>query len=85
MPKLLRRCRSCSRALPSNARVGTLFCSDVCRANHRFDARWEDFDSRKQQRCEGCGEALPLFFSRADARYCSPRCRQRAFPERHRA
>lgn len=55
----------------SRRRVPT--CSTACRAKHYNQAAVRP---PKRQECAGCGDP---FEGRADARYCSSACRQRAY------
>ena len=96
MPKPLRRCenRHCRRALPPTARADARFCSGACRAKERrHRPRMNRLHSRSSffggvdRHCQQCGKYMVLGLDdrREDARYCSPRCRQRAYVARKRA
>ena len=53
-------------------------CSDRCRTAYYTDRARRD-SAPVTHRCKGCGEAMT---GRADRRYCSSACRQRAYRQR---
>jgi hypothetical protein len=53
-------------------------CSDRCRTRYYSDRARHDH-APATHRCEGCGEMMT---GRADRRYCSSACRQRAYRQR---
>jgi predicted nucleic acid-binding Zn ribbon protein len=98
MPKPLRHCLNyyhCRRALPPTARADARFCSAACRAQRYREKEREKvakaratYRSPERRRCEQCGEPVSQMmwdYRREDARYCSHRCRQRAYVARKRA
>jgi hypothetical protein len=76
-----RRCSQCSRVVYDQRWIWPCFCSERCRQSHakakRSVARAEQ---RAGCRCDQCEEVLSA--DRADARYCSNACRQRAYRAR---
>lgn len=79
------RCAFCERVMvfPLSVReMRRSFCSESCsRAYHgrlRKERRTED----RKKVCEVCGGAFVA--TRKDAKTCSPKCKQRAYRERHR-
>lgn len=53
-------------------------CSDTCRSRH-YSARDDSVTDAQTLVCEGCGETMT---GRADRRFCSSACRQRAYRRR---
>ncbi len=47
----------------------------------RLRATIDALESKMGRECEGCGRTFNAY--RIDQRYCSPRCRQRAYRRRH--
>lgn len=71
-------CAVCDRvvSVPVDKRRKVDVCSGVCRS--RFYAARSATEAVTHL-CEGCGTAMA---GRADRRYCSPACRQRAYRQR---
>ncbi len=80
------RCRGCGvqlrvfngSVMDWDEREKHLVCSRSCRDEGRRAARRRP---RSSAACEGCGRQFQQ--ARADARYCSSVCRQRAYRQRH--
>ncbi len=76
-------CEICGRAVlftsgiesPSDAAPSGVFCSDSCRKQRKGRAA-----ASHEKRCAVCGEAFTA--RRADARTCSPACRQKSYRKR---
>jgi hypothetical protein len=62
--------------LRADKRRKVTVCSDACRARFYADTRSV---TRPVTHCDGCGAEM---HGRADRRYCSPACRQRAYRAR---
>lgn len=61
-----------------------VYCDDICRGVAVSDQRARvRAENRNGLKCEQCGEIIDA--SRKDARYCSPRCRQKAYRGRRSA
>jgi hypothetical protein len=77
-------CLHCSR--PLSARHGTKYCSDAHRVVHWRKRQRIGRHFARKPRCQNkrCRKAI-AFGNRADAQYCSNRCRQAAFRERQAA
>lgn len=79
-----RRCESCGRRCwRSSDRYGSgwartkhTFCSGVCEAAYYRQARLAEAAVARVKACASCGEVFAA--TRADALFCSARCRQRA-------
>lgn len=71
-------CAACGRSVsvPIDKRRKVNVCSDLCRSRV-YDAR--RVTEAVTHPCEGCGTGIT---GRADRRYCSPACRQRAYRQR---
>jgi hypothetical protein len=78
-----RPCENCGRAVHqeySRHRYRRTFCCQLCeRAVRVAAAKQERSDARSPRQCE-CGETFEP--TRADAQFCSSRCRQRAYRKR---
>jgi hypothetical protein len=83
-----RWCREC-QAIITTKRSDAIWCSRKCRERaRRRQARmarvrrsWEGDDDWVYMICLGCGSLLPIE-RRANVRYCSHACRQRAYRRR---
>jgi predicted nucleic acid-binding Zn ribbon protein len=73
-----RHCLQCARSLYGDR---SKFCSDECRWTYHNRLRHERTEGERQKVCEVCGTEFTA--SRADAKTCSPRCRQRLRRQRH--
>ena len=93
MPKPVRHCegRNCGRLLPPTMRADARFCSPKCRASrHRYENQgrplWISKNAlfggvdRYCAHCHGPLASLYLDDRRADAVYCSTKCRVTALP-----
>ena len=71
-------CVACSRPVVAtrDGRRKIVTCSDKCRAKYYTARRSVDVSVTA---CEGCGSEMT---GRSDRRFCSPRCRQRAYRRR---
>jgi predicted nucleic acid-binding Zn ribbon protein len=72
------RCRECGQRLGSRQ----AFCSDRCRWTYHNRLRHERGAGDREKVCESCGAAFTA--KRADARTCSPACRQKLHRTRSR-
>lgn len=78
IPAPPRTCRTCGRLFYACA---TRWCSDRCENAERTERRREAREqARSRHWCRECGERFTP--PRADARYCSPACRQKAYRKR---
>jgi hypothetical protein len=78
-----RDCRRCSRRRYYGTGRPRPYCTEACEAAARCERREQGRPVRRvlQLACRSCGEPLPTTM-RADARYCSSRCRERACRDR---
>jgi predicted nucleic acid-binding Zn ribbon protein len=85
------KCEGCGRTVHETERrwhARHHFCSDACRRKHESQrsaaiARQRRAEARGPSRqCVVCNEAFEP--ARADARYCSPACKQKAHRDRYR-
>ena len=78
-------CHRCGRLIyrerPPRKGFEHLFCGTKCRQVAR-DALYRLSRERVDQRCPSCGE--PFSPRRPDAKFCSPRCKQKAHRKAHR-
>jgi putative metallohydrolase (TIGR04338 family) len=72
------QCEQCGRSLFGDR---SKFCSDECRWTYHNRLRHDLTEEGRQKVCEVCGTEFTA--SRADAKTCSPRCRQRLRRQRH--
>lgn len=73
--------REAARQLPWGPHEPRTFCSKRCkRAVSRIEAKGKRLAGQKSHWCPVCDRE---FTGRADARFCSNACRQRAYRERH--
>lgn len=70
-------CDRCGR--PFMGALARRYCSDECGQRTRAERRDRTRD-RESRRCVVCGD--PFTPPRADGRYCSPACRQKAYRRR---
>jgi hypothetical protein len=83
-----RECATCGRPVHNTDRRGRrwVFCCDQCRAQHQSSrqaavARERRAEARDVSRpCLECGEHFEP--RRADSKYCSPACKQKAYRKR---
>ena len=71
------RCTGCGRLLARTSFWPARLCSEDCQRTARNTRRRVE---RAGHTCPSCGNAFTP--PRADARYCSPACRQKAYRER---
>ena len=72
-PYRIAHCWNCGREMRFEHNLPLRYCSDTCRK--AYAAR-----QARQKRCPACGKAF--MGNRADARTCSPACRQKAYRQR---
>jgi putative metallohydrolase (TIGR04338 family) len=68
-------CQQCGLPLLGTAKLRSKFCSDECRWTYHNRLRHERGEDDRQKVCQICGTEFTA--SRADAKTCSPKCRQR--------
>lgn len=95
--RVRRRCPACAVMLPASAHPRRRYCSSACVARaYRFRKRFgtpcerlrttgQRLDAGAGIVCPGCGNQIfpGAPGMRADARHCSPTCRQRDYRQRH--
>jgi hypothetical protein len=69
-------CQGCGRPVHAHAVRMARYCCQLCLRQARNRRRRRQ---PAQHRCQGCGRK---FTGRADAAYCTPACRQRAYRQR---
>jgi hypothetical protein len=85
-------CQTCQRLVrrwwgfwfdwPPRRLSRAVFCSERCQWRAQADQRKTDRADARRRACAQCGEVFEP--DRADAQFCRPRCRQKAYRERHR-
>lgn len=88
-------CRHCGKLLADGVRTDKVFCSVKCKAAyHRGKGEkvhtHEALHTTQKHTCEVCGGefAVNPYARRKgerEAKYCSPKCRQKAYRQRHKS
>ena len=78
------QCIQCGRGVGGRSSIMRqhIYCSDHCDSlHHAAIQRQKRTDARGTCDCDSCGEAFTP--KRADSKYCSSKCRQKAYRQRH--